>query len=196
MEVHHRMRLLLNCDRVVAHVVAAARHPRAAVATETEWPLTSMAAAPAERPDLVGTLPETAPLRPRLEQFIRAVVVGEPAELHLILAVDAVGWSPSGSFSRRDDAVILSQQAMSSLAVDDFRIGVLCWCEPFVMGEWRLEACQADPLLIRDDVLLEPTDRPILLHGATFAHIRDNRVAVTHTYFDDAALIEQVIMRR
>ena len=67
-----------------------------------------------------------------LETLIRTLVVGEAAELHLILAVDAVGWSPSGSFTRRDEAVALTQQPVSSLAVDVFRVEALCWCEPLV----------------------------------------------------------------
>ena len=125
---------------------------------------------------------------------MRATVVGEPVELHLALAADAVGWSPSGAFTYRDQAVTLSLESVSSLVVEEFHIESLSWDDPVVSAEWRLVARQSEPLLIDEDILVEPTDRLVLLFGATIAEIRCDRVVVLHTYFDDAALIEQILL--
>ena len=129
-----------------------------------------------------------------LETLIRTLVVGEAAELCPVLTPDAVGWSPSGSFTRRDEAVALTQQPVSSLAVDEFRVEALCWCEPLVFAGWSLQARQVNALLFNEDALLEATGRAVELDGTTIARIEGNRVACTATHFDDAALIEQVIL--
>ncbi len=73
---------------------------------------------------------------------------------------------------------------------------MLRWSEPLIFSEWWLGARQVDPLLIGEDVLIEPTGRVIELVGATIAEVRDDRVVVAHTYFDDASLIEQIILGR
>ena len=131
-----------------------------------------------------------------LQTLIRTLVVGEASELCLILAVDAVGWSPSGSFARRDEAVKLTQQPASSLAVDVFRVEALCWSEPVVFAGWSLQARQVNALLFNEDVLVEATGRTVELDGTTVARIEGDRVARTFTHFDDADLIEQVILGR
>ena len=131
-----------------------------------------------------------------LETLIRTLVVGEAAELYRVLAVDAVGWSPSGSFTRRDEAVALTQQPVSSLAVDVFRVEALCWCEPLVFAGWSLQARQVNALLFNEDVLVEATGRTVELDGTTIARIEGDRVVRTFTHFDDADLIEQVILGR
>ena len=131
-----------------------------------------------------------------LETVIRTLVVGEAAELYLVLAPDAVGWSPSGSFTRRDEAVALTQQPVSSLTVDAFRVEALCWREPLVFAAWSLKARQVGALLIHEDVLLEATGRTVELEGTTIARMDRDRVVLTCTHFDDADLIEQVILGR
>ena len=136
------------------------------------------------------------PSTSKLESWIRTLVVGEAAELDQLLAVDAAGWSPSGSFTRREEAVAMTQQPLSSLTVDTFHMETLCWCAPVVFAGWSLLARQADALLFNEDVLLEATGRTIGLDGTTVARIEADRVTRTLTHFDDADLIEQLILGR
>ena len=188
------MHLLFNCDRALAHVAADASRrsqlhdvgggPRPADASST----------PLRLPNVHPTRREEDPRHARFGELVRATVVGDPVELHLALAADAVGWSPCGAFTCRDQAVTLSLESASSLVVEEFHIESLSWQEPLVSAEWRLVARQSEPLLIDEDILVEPTDRLVLLFGATIAEIRCDRVVVLHTYFDDAALIEQILL--
>ena len=192
------MRLLLNCERPLTHVAADAARCLGTVACDAgDVPhVDRFIAAAAALHEMGGDGPTGEPRSGELEILIRTLVVGEAAELDLLLAPDAVGWSPSGSFTRRDEAVALTQQPVSSLAVDAFRVEALCWCEPLVFAVWSLEARQVGALLISEDVLLEPTGRTVGLEGTTFARLRGDRVVLTWTHFDDADLIEQVILGR
>ena len=48
--------------------------------------------------------------------------------------------------------------------------------------------------MVDDDVQLEPTGRTIVLAGATFAEFRDDQICAFRNYFDDAALLEQILL--
>ena len=188
------MHLLFNCDRALAHVAAdASLRSRLHDVRGKPRPVDA-AGTPTRLPDVHRPVPEADPLHERLGALVRATVVGEPVELHLALAADAVGWSPSGAFTYRDQAVTLSLESASSLVVEEFHIESLSWQDPLVSAEWRLVARQSEPLLIDEDILVEPTNRLVVLYGATIAEIRCDRVVVLHTYFDDAALIEQILL--
>jgi len=191
------VRLLLNCERPLTQVAVQSARVRCTAAPSTTGRLpTGPSEGSAAWAGMAGDVPIDEARAEQLETLVRTLVVGEAAELYLVLAVDAIGWSPSGSFTRRDEAVALTQQPVSSLAVDAFRVETLCWCEPVVFAGWSLHARQVNALLFNEDVLLEATGGTVELEGTTIARIEGNRVARTVTHFDDAALIEQVILER
>ncbi|MGZ4710608.1 MAG: hypothetical protein ACXWBN_17885 [Acidimicrobiales bacterium] len=189
------MRLLVNCERLLTHVAVEAARSGASLAPSAPGPpVAKPSAGSAAWAGMGGHTPIDEARAEELETLIRTLVVGEAAELCAVLAVDAVGWSPSGSFTRRDEAVALIQQPVSSLAVDAFRVETLCWCEPLVFAGWSLQARQVNALLFNEDFLLEATGRTVELGGTTIARVEADRVARTFTHFDDADLIEQVIL--
>jgi hypothetical protein len=134
------------------------------------------------------------PQRRRLEHAIRVAVAGGPGNLHDVLAPDAVGWSPTFNFSSRDEVEVALQNAMATLVVLEFEVDALFWVPPVAVAEWRLEAMQTSPILVGDDLLVEGGAQPITLCGASIVGFREDRVATIHTYFDEAALIEQVVL--
>ena len=61
------------------------------------------------------------------------------------------------------------------------------------IAEWRVAAEHTGPLVISDDVAIEPTGRHVELAGASFAEFRGDRICAFRSYFDDAALVEQLL---
>ncbi len=187
------MRLRFNCDRALAHIAADAmrwsrlHYPGDVVPVVPSLPRS-------QSTDAYSPPPDASPLHVRLGELVRATTVGDPAELRRALAAEAVGWSPAGTFTYRDEAVRQSLEEVSSLEVEEFRVVTLSWHDPWLSAEWHLVARHSEPLLISEDILIDPTERLIRLPGATIAEIRHDRVVVVHTYFDDAALIEQVLL--
>jgi predicted ester cyclase len=55
-----------------------------------------------------------------------------------------------------------------------------------VMAEWRLDADH-------DELTVEATGRHIHLGGATFADFRGDKISELRSYFDEMALVEQLI---
>lgn len=121
-------------------------------------------------------------------------VVGGPGPLGEALTEDARGWSPAFSFAARAEAETALRDQVIPVTVLSFDVDALFWADPFAFVEWRLDATVDDPLLVADDVLIEAQGSPLALSGATVAELRGGRIAVVHTYYDDAALIEQIIL--
>jgi hypothetical protein len=195
------MPLLFNTDRALARIAANtrpsgsrppedSRHGRVWRAAELAWSPTPLQLGRR----LSGDLPPDDERRGPLERAIEVACVGEPDRLGEALTADAEGWSPTLAFSTRAEAEEALRDQTSALTVTAFEVDRLCWSDPFVFAEWQLEAMQSEPLLIGDDVLIESHNRPIRLAGATVAELRFERISWVHTYFDDASLIEQVVV--
>jgi ketosteroid isomerase-like protein len=125
---------------------------------------------------------------------IRVAVVGGPGPLGDALTEDVRGWSPALSFEGRAEAEAALADQVTSLTVLSFDVDALLWAEPVAVAEWHLDATVDDTMLVADDVLVESRGRPLALAGVTVARFRQGRVAVVRTYYDDASLIEQVIL--
>jgi limonene-1,2-epoxide hydrolase len=117
-----------------------------------------------------------------------------PVDLSEIFTEDVNGWSPNLSVSSlaelqqeygdRDDA--LSNVAITVAGVDV--VGGKA------IAEWRIAADHTGPLRIDGDYEVEPTGRTVFLAGATFAEFRGDRICAFRNYFDDAALLEQLMI--
>ena len=62
------------------------------------------------------------------------------------------------------------------------------------IAEWRVGADHTGTLHIEDDLEIEPSGRRIVLAGATFAEFRGDQICAFRNYFDDAALLEQLLL--
>ena len=123
---------------------------------------------------------------------LEAAVGLNSVELEELFTDDVIGWSPNLAvsscaeleveFAERDDAL-----SNVVVAIDTFDV-----VGAKVIAEWRLAADHTGPLVL-DDEVIEPTGRRVILAGATFAEFRGDRICAFRNYFDDAALLEQVL---
>lgn len=192
------MLLLYNIDRPLQLIAADAwaRRHLAARTPELPWRTVS-ASSPASAPPLVHDPRARASgtSEPDLAQMIAAALVGDLDQVEDVLTADVEVWSPSVYLRSREEVTAALRDEMPVLAIVAFEIEHLTRTGATVFAEWRLVARQSDPLLVDDDVLVETTDEPITLGGVTMARVRDGGIARLHSYYDAAALIEQLIVR-
>ena len=195
------MILCINTERALAEIAADAVREggarRSDISTRPwRFPPPDVAVPDLPRVDIPGTacLPTSDPIRRRLVHAIAAAVVGDADSLHEILTEDAIGWSPTLAYTCREEAETAVREADATLLVERFDIDTVHWSPPVAFAEWRLTSRLAEPILVGDDVLIEPSDQPIRLPGASLVAFRHDRVLAVHSYFDDAALIEQVML--
>jgi hypothetical protein len=129
-----------------------------------------------------------------LVQALEAAVTGDDSKLSETFTTDVVGWSPNlaitslaelaEEFGDRHD--VLSNIVISFDAV--YIIG------ENAIAEWRIGADFTGPLVVGDELTIEPTGGRVVLAGATFAEFRGDLISAFRNYFDDAALLEQLLL--
>ena len=107
---------------------------------------------------------------------------------------DVLAWSPAlnvSSLAELSDALEARGEALSNvkLAIRSLNVG-----GNKVIAEWRLDADHTGPLTVDDEVTVEATGRHVHVGGATFAEFRGDKIRAFRSYFDDMALMEQLIV--
>ncbi|MGZ4704230.1 MAG: nuclear transport factor 2 family protein [Acidimicrobiales bacterium] len=135
------------------------------------------------------TSPEAVLLR-----ALEAAITGDHTIIEEVFTEDVVAWSPNLSASNRaelEEEFAENDEALSNVVFSVDSVDVI---GAKAIAEWRATAEHTGPLLIGDDLLVEPTGRRIVLAGASFAEFRGDKISALRTYFDDAALIEQLLI--
>jgi hypothetical protein len=129
-----------------------------------------------------------AVLRQVVERALRGSI-----DLAAVTTDDLVTWTPNlltrtraelvEALRPRDDVLADLEISFETVDVTGVR-GVV---------EWTARATFAFPLLLDEDLLIEPTGARVVLAGATIAEFRGSQVCALRFYFDDAALLEQML---
>jgi hypothetical protein len=129
-----------------------------------------------------------------LVQALEAAVTGDDSTLDQTFTEDVVGWSPNLAVTSRAE---LAEEfgdrhdALSNIVIAFDAIYII---GDNAIAEWRISADHTGPIVVDDDLQLEPTGRNIVLAGATFAEFRGDQICAFRNYFDDAALLEQLLL--
>jgi predicted ester cyclase len=129
----------------------------------------------------------------QLTKALRIGLTGEVGDLGDLFTEDVVGWSPIMSVSSREElskAFGEREDALSDIVLDIDAIDVI---GEKAIAEWRFSGIHSGPVSLGDDLTIEPTGQKIVLAGATFAEFRGDQIRVFRSYFDDAALLEQML---
>lgn len=192
------MLTLFNTDRKLTRLAADAAHiAEAAGADEQPWRRGEADRHRRElRPDLRLPVepPQPSVDRARAEHLVEVAVVGDPSGLADVLTPDAVGWSPTLQFSSRAEAETALRGCHTCLHILRFHVDHL-WSSTFnLFAEWSAEMTSTGPLLVGDDVLIDADERRVFIVGASAISLLGDRISAIHTYFDDAAVIEQLLL--
>ena len=155
-------------------------------------------------PPIVATAPDTGErvdasgVEALSRWILRSLLLGaDPvAGLAEEVAPDAVAWSPALFAATREAVLDLlgdvdaGASPLSEVSVVVNHVDVV---PPRVYLEWRLEGRFTQPCFVEDDLLVEPTGRLVETAGVLVVTFRDDRVRALHCYYDDLALLEQLL---
>ncbi len=129
--------------------------------------------------------------------FIRAletaVGLGEE-DPSTLFTEDVLAWSPAmmaSSLAELAEALKVRDEALSNvtLTIRSLNVG-----GNKAIAEWRVDADHTGHLTVDDELTLEATGRHVHLGGATFAEFRGDKIRAFRSYFDEMALMEQVMV--
>jgi ketosteroid isomerase-like protein len=136
----------------------------------------------------------TDPRRALFEDAVRALVSGDTDGVASLFTEDVVGWSPVLSVSSLAELQAEVAERDDALSNLEITVDSIDFIGDKAIAEWRVAADHTGPLLIDDDLLVEPTGRHVILAGVIIAEFRGNQIRAFRTYFDDAALLEQMLL--
>lgn len=128
-----------------------------------------------------------------LEEALEAAITGDKGRLDELFTEDVVGWTPSLAVASRAELALEFDEQHDALSNITISFDAIYQAGDTAIAEWRLGADHTGPLEI-GDATIEPTGRHLVLAGATFAEFRGTQISAFRSYFDDAALLEQLLL--
>ena len=128
-----------------------------------------------------------------LRRALEACVTGDVDALPELFTADVSGWSPNmlvRSLDELSETVAYREDALSDVGIDINSLDVF-GNKGFV--EYRLNASFTGPFVLHEDTVIEPTGAKILLGAALVAEFSGDKISAFRNYFDDAALLEQMV---
>ena len=110
-----------------------------------------------------------------------------------IFTEDVVGWTPNLAVTSRAELEKEWGQRDEALSNVSVAIPAIYVIGDKAIAEFRITADHTGPLVI-DDAVFEPTGKRATLAGAIFAEFRGDQISSFRCYFDDAALLEQLLL--
>jgi ketosteroid isomerase-like protein len=129
-----------------------------------------------------------------LIQALEAAVTGDDSRLDETFTEDVVGWSPNLAVSSRAELAEEFGDRHDALSNIVIAFDAVYIVGDNAIAEWRVGADHTGPLIVDDDLTIDPSGRRIVLAGATFAEFRGDQICAFRNYFDDAALLEQLLI--
>jgi predicted ester cyclase len=127
-----------------------------------------------------------------LTHAIEVVVGTRDEDPHLLFTEDVSAWSPNldaSSLGELEKALAERSEALSDVHLAITGLDVV---GNKAIAEWVIEADHTGPVLL-NDIRVEATGRRIQLGGATIAEFRERKISAFRSYFDAAAILEQMV---
>lgn len=128
-----------------------------------------------------------------MHEVLLAALTGDVGDVAGIFTEDVVGSAPNLAVACLEDvaAAMTGRRGMlSNVALDVRSVDVI---GDKLIAEWQVAADHTGVVVFDDGLVIDATNRRIQLAGMLVAVFRGDRIATFRTYFDDLALMEQIL---
>jgi ketosteroid isomerase-like protein len=127
-----------------------------------------------------------------LVRAIEASVAGDSGVIRELYADDVEGWSPVMTVSSAAELAVEFEDREDAFSDIELEVSPLDVGGDRACVEWVATATHSGPLVVDDDVWIEPTGRRFALRGITVADFDGARIRAFRQYWDEVALLEQL----
>ena len=127
-----------------------------------------------------------------LVQAIEASVTGDSRVVRDLYADDVQGWSPALTVSSAAELAVELEDRQEAFSDIDLEVTPLDVGDEQACVEWVATATHSGPLIVDDDVVIEPTGGRFTLRGVTVADFEGDRIRAFRQYWDEVSLLEQL----
>ena len=125
---------------------------------------------------------------------VRAAIEADTSGVADLFTDDVCGWAPNVFVESREQLLALLYDREDALTDIDTSIDSIDVIGDKAIAEWRTSATFSHPFLVDEDILIEPNGARLLLAGVTIAEFEGEKIKTFRSYFDDAALLEQMLV--
>jgi ketosteroid isomerase-like protein len=127
-----------------------------------------------------------------LVQAIEASVSGDSRVVRELYADDVQGWSPVMTVSSAAELAVELEDRQEAFSDIELDVSPLDVGDDQACVEWIATATHSGPLVIDEDVVIEPSGGRFTLRGVTIADFEGDRIRAFRQYWDEVSLLEQL----
>jgi ketosteroid isomerase-like protein len=127
-----------------------------------------------------------------LVQAIEATVTGDSRVVRELYANDVQGWSPVMTVSSAAELAVELEDRQEAFTDIELDVSPLDVGDDQACVEWIATATHSGPLVIDEDVVIEPTGGRFTLRGVTIADFEGDRIRAFRQYWDEVSILEQL----
>jgi ketosteroid isomerase-like protein len=127
-----------------------------------------------------------------LVQAIEATVTGDSRVVRDLYADDVQGWSPVMTVSSAAELAVELEDRQEAFSDIELDVSPLDVGDDQACVEWIATATHSGPLVIDEDVVIEPSGGRFTLRGVTIADFEGDRIRAFRQYWDEVSLLEQL----
>ena len=128
-----------------------------------------------------------------MERALGACLKGEVDALPELFTDDVSGWSPNMLVTSIDELAEAVKERDASLSDVSLQIDALDVVGNKGYAEYRVTAMFSGPFEIDEGTVIEPTGSEMLIGAAIVAEFTGDKISAFRNYFDNAALLEQMV---
>jgi ketosteroid isomerase-like protein len=129
-----------------------------------------------------------------LVQAIEATVTGDSRVVRDLYADDVQGWSPVMTVSSAAELAVELEDRQEAFSDIELDVRPLDVGDDQACVEWVATATHSGPLVVDEDVVIEPTGGRFTLRGVTVADFEGDRIRGFRQYWDEVSLLEQLAL--
>src|SRR5215510_500239 len=129
-----------------------------------------------------------------LKRALEACFHGEVDALPDLFTEDVSGWSPNMLVASRAELAEVVAERDASLSDVSLTVDILDVIGNKGYAEYRVNAVFSAPFVIDEDTVIEPNGRELLIGAAFVAEFSGDAISAFRNYFDNAALLEQMLV--
>src|SRR5262245_29056875 len=129
-----------------------------------------------------------------MQRAVEACVAGDVDTLTEVFAGDVSGWSPNLLVTSLDELTEIVSEREDALSNAKVQVDAVDVAGNKGFMEYRVSAVFSGAFHVDDDTTIEPNGRELLIGAVFVAEFADGKIAAFRNYFDDAALMEQMLV--
>ena len=130
-----------------------------------------------------------------VERALEAGFNGDVDVLPELFTEDVSGWSPNMLVASRGELAEVVAERDTSISNVSLKIDVVDIVGNKGYAEYRVTADFSGPFVVDEETVIEPNGRELLLGAALVAEFTGDKISAFRNYFDNAALLEQMLAR-